>query len=101
MSRNDARTDSHIIHKHWKQKGTVVVKIRETQKRKGNVDYNIDAVEVCLTNRNPYVENVMVFNINRAINDLTQIRDDIVNQGLYMEKDYEAIGTTKSGNSKV
>lgn len=81
---------------HQKPDGTVTITVSKHITRAGDETYNIDEVLVCLTNRNPNVPNMVVCNLDRAIKDLTQIRDNIVDLDLYEETSYVQNNSTSS-----
>lgn len=70
-------------HLHFKQDGTVSILVRQSGNK--TQSYDVSEVNVSLTNRMPNVSNIVLYNLDRAIEDLTEIRDDIDRRNLYQE----------------
>lgn len=80
--RKKVRVTSYEDFVHQKDYSPVKVIIRKTIGRK-KVQHEVWDVEVSLRGRVPNVDNVVLYNLNRALKDLKQIRDDIIKNNLY------------------
>lgn len=80
--RNKIRITNHEDFLHHRQDSTVSVVVRKKVGRK-KLSHDVREVNISLMNRQPNVENVVLFNLDRAIKDLQEVRDDIAKKDLY------------------